>query len=124
MFEKISRFMTDYKIQKRRIDENTTFKKSAQATLGALLLTVLIYLIPMLLVYNLMIFPYLKWLIFLMVFVIFFGFAFTYHIIYIKIIKNYYEKLEKFNFKKLVIVEASIVFIILAIFTTIFISLF
>lgn len=124
MMSKISRFLTDYKIQKRRIDDVISFKDSLKATLGSLVLTILILLIPSLLVYNLLIFQNIRILLYIIIIIIFITFAFLYHFLYIQIIKIYYEKLKHQKFNVLIIIESSVVALILVVFAIIVISIF
>lgn len=124
MMSKISRFLTDYKIQKRRIDDVISFKDSLKATLGSLVLTILILLIPSLLVYNLLIFQNIRILLYIIIIIIFITFAFLYHFLYIQIIKIYYEKLKHQKFNVLIIIESSVVALILVVFAIIVMSIF
>lgn len=117
MIKKISYFLSNYKIQKRKLDEQTSFLHVLQATLGALLLTVLIFLIPGLLIYNLFIIESIKILLHFLIIILIIGFCFMYEIIYVKIVKTYYPKLENISFKDLVIMEGSIASLIIIIFT-------
>lgn len=124
MFEKISRFMTDYKVQKTRINHHVSFKDTSLATLNAIIVTLVLLAIPVLLVYNLMIFSNINWLLYTIIFILVIGFPFLYLSIYIKILKNNYSVIQNYKFNALVIVEASTMAIILVVFTAIIIALF
>lgn len=124
MIKKFSYFLTNYKVQKRKIDEPTTLKHVLQAIFGSLLLTILLFLIPGLLIYNLFIIESIHTLLYLLIFLFIIGFCFTYEIIYIKIIKSYYPNLESMSFKDLVIMEASIASLIIILFTLLIIVVF
>lgn len=119
MLKKISLTLTKYKVLKQRIDEKINVKQTITATLGTILINLVIFLIPMLLLYNLMIFDQIIWLLKIIVFVLIFLFSFSYNIFFVKIIKNYNENLEKNDFKYLIIFESTIIFLVLSMFAAV-----
>ncbi|MCR1808842.1 hypothetical protein [Haploplasma modicum] len=119
MLKKISLTLTKYKVLKQRIDEKINIKQTITATLGTILINLVIFLIPMLLLYNLMIFDQIIWLLKIIVFVLIFLFSFSYNIFFVKIIKNYNENLEKNDFKYLIIFESTIIFLVLSMFAAV-----
>lgn len=119
MLKKISLTLTKYKVLKQKIDEKINIKQTITATLGTILINLIIFLIPMLLLYNLMIFDQIIWLLKIIVFVLIFLFSFSYNIFFVKIIKNYNENLEKNDFKYLVIFESTIIFLVLSMFAAV-----
>lgn len=124
MMEKISRFLTDYKIQKKRIDEQTSFGNTLKATLGAMLFSLAIFLIPGLLIYNLMIFNSLVIFLRVVIFILVILFAYTYFYLYVKLMQSYYERIEKLKFNNFIIIEGSISALILIVFTIVVMVLF
>ncbi|WP_026391406.1 hypothetical protein [Haploplasma modicum] len=119
MLKKISLTLTKYKVLKQKIDEKINVKQTITATLGTILINLVIYLIPMLLLYNLMIFDQIIWLLKIIVFVLIFLFSFSYNFFFVKIIKNYNENLEKNDFKYLIIFESTIIFLVLSMFAAV-----
>jgi tellurite resistance protein TehA-like permease len=119
MLKKISLTLTKYKVLKQKIDEKINVKQTITATLGTILINLVIFLIPMLLLYNLMIFDQIIWLLKIIVFVLIFLFSFSYNIFFVKIIKNYNENLEKNDFKYLIIFESTIIFLVLSMFAAV-----
>jgi tellurite resistance protein TehA-like permease len=119
MLKKISLTLTKYKVLKQKIDVKINVKQTITATLGTILINLVIFLIPMLLLYNLMIFDQIIWLLKIIVFVLIFLFSFSYNIFFVKIIKNYNENLEKNDFKYLIIFESTIIFLVLSMFAAV-----
>lgn len=122
MIKKVSYFLTNYKIDRKRIDEKSSFKDSLIATLGALLITTILSLIPILLLVNLAILDYLKVVIIIIVFPLIGLMALSFEYFYIQIIKNKYDSLKQFSFKHMIIAETLIYTIVIAIMVIVILS--
>lgn len=119
MIKKANYFLTNYKVDRKRLDSKLNLKKTFTTTLGALFLNLLVFLIPGLLIYNLFIIDSLRVILTILIFLTMIAFSFLYNIFYIKIAKANDETLKSFNFKTMVIVESTIFSVILIIFTII-----
>lgn len=118
MIKKISRLLTEYKVQRIKLDENTNFKILLKSILSSLLINIVLFLIPALLIYNLFIIDKIILLLKLLIIVLIVLFAFSYNYFVVKLIKLYEEKLEPVSFKVLIVFEsiiASIFLVIIAI---------
>lgn len=123
MLEKISRFLSDYKVKRMKLDNTVKTLKIIQASLGSLLLSLLILLIPGLLIYNLMIIQSIRILLYVLIFILLLVFVYLYEYFFIKIIKNYYEQLSLVNFNSIIYLETGIFTLILWIFTIIVLTI-
>ncbi|VEU80797.1 hypothetical protein [Haploplasma axanthum] len=123
MIKKLSYLMSEYKTLKTKMDSTTTTKDVLLATIWSIAINLVIYLIPVLLVYNLFIFDSLIILLKIIIFILVICFSFTYQFIYIKVIRTYYERLEQMNFKLLIIFDSILTASILVIFTAVVMSL-
>lgn len=119
MIKKANYFITNYKVERKRLDSKLNFKKTIVTTLGALFLTLLIMIIPALLIYNLFIIDNIRTFLLILIFILMIISSLLYNIFYIKIAKANDETLQSFNFKTMVIVDSIIFSIILIIFTII-----
>lgn len=118
MFKKISYFLAEYKKQRIKLDDKLSFKNTLKAILSSIAINLFIFLLPVLLVYNLFIFDRLIFLLEMVIIALIIAFTFSYNYFFIQVARNYDERLEKVNFKKLIVIEsliASIFLIILAI---------
>lgn len=118
MIKRLSHILTEYKVQRTKLDKNTNFKILLKSILSSLLINIVIFLIPALIIYNLFIIDKIILLLKILIVVLIILFTFSYNYFVIKIIKNYEEKLEPVSFKTLIVFEsfiASIFLVIIAI---------
>src|SRR5690554_5370984 len=99
MLKKLNLFFTKYKHLSVKINDIITIKNTIKATLGSLLFSVLIILIPSLIVYNLFIFHNLRTILTIVIILIVFLFSFTFNYFYDQIVKNYHPLLNEINTK-------------------------
>lgn len=122
MFEKISRFLSEYKVLKIKLDNRITFKTMLKSVFGSVLINFLIFLIPALIIYNLFVFVNLVIFLEILVVILMILFSFSFHYFFITLLKNYHENLEIINFKIVLITDGTITALFLTICTIVFMS--
>lgn len=123
MLKKLSHLLTKYKVQRKKLDYETSFYTYFKAVLSSVIINLVLFSVPVLLIYNLFILEYLinflKLIIILLVPII----CFMYNFIFIQISKNYHKNLENINFKQLIILESILYSLFMVIITIIVMSI-
>lgn len=113
LINRIDQFFHRYKKLQKLIDKETEVKGVAKSVLGGLLISVMILLIPVLLSVNMFIYTKLTFLLAIILSIIVITWPYLYYVVYYRLLKNYYPKVEDINTKIPLFVEATIISIVL-----------
>lgn len=118
MINKLRKYFAKYRALKIKLEKNTNLKIYLKSLFGSMLINLFIFIIPLLLVYNLFIIQpimlLLKFIVLILV-IIFSYFAIYFYVKLLSIYQNY----DNIDFKPIVIVEGSILSIVLVTIFTI-----
>jgi hypothetical protein len=91
------------------IDKETQVKGVLKSVFGALLISILILLLPVLVVVNMFIYTKLTFLLSIFLFIFILSWPFIYYLFYYKLLKVYYPKVQAINTTIPQLVESTIV---------------
>lgn len=124
MIRKLSLILVKYRELKIKLNRMTTTKEVIMATFGSIVMNLFIFLIPILVVYNLFIFDGLIAFLKVVIFILIAAFVYSYNYFFIAISKTYNDNIEKMDFKIMVIIDSIFAFLIFALFTIAIMSVF
>lgn len=122
MIKRISYFLTNYKVERKRLDSKVSFKETIIAMMGSLLFTAILAIIPALIIFNFFVLDYLINILMVFILILIIAFSFSYSFFFILILKNKNENISQFSFKNLIIIESTIFSVLLIIMTIIIIQ--
>lgn len=113
LINRIDQFLHRYKKLQQIIDKETKVQGVTKSVLGGLFITILILLIPVLVTVNVFIYTKLTFFLALCLSLLAISWPYLYYMIYFRLLKTYYPKLEDVNTKIPLLVEASIISLVL-----------
>jgi hypothetical protein len=102
-------FFRRFKKLVKLIDKETKMKYVVKSVLGALLISSLILLLPVLVIVNMFIYTKLTLFLAILLVIMVMAWGFLYYYFYYKLLKNYHPKLEEYNTLLPQLVESSLV---------------
>jgi len=109
LMNRVFMFFRRFKKLVKLIDKETKMKYVVKSVLGALLISSLILLLPVLVIVNMFIYTKLTLFLAILLVIIVMAWGFLYYYFYYKLLKNYHPKLEEYNTLLPQLVESSLV---------------
>ena len=109
LMNRVFMFFRRFKKLVKLIDKETKMKYVVKSVLGALLISSLILLLPVLVIVNLFIYTKLTLFLAILLVIMVMAWGFLYYYFYYKLLKNYHPKLEEYNTLLPQLVESSLV---------------
>lgn len=115
LINRIDQFFFRYRKLIKMIDGQATIKTTLKSVFGALLLSVLTILIPILILVNMFIISKLTLFLAILILIFIVAWPFLYYYLYYALLKNYHPKIQDFNIKIPFWTESTLISIILLI---------
>ncbi|PKK98120.1 MAG: hypothetical protein CVV57_08660 [Tenericutes bacterium HGW-Tenericutes-2] len=109
LMNRVFMFFRRFKKLVKLIDKETKMKYVVKSVLGALLISSLILLLPVLVIVNMFIYTKLTLFLAILLVIMVMAWGFLYYYFYYKLLKNYHPKLEEYNTLLPQLVESSLV---------------